>query len=78
LHTDGRTYDIDYNSRQEGSHLTQRTYAAVTARSYHTGVVHSLLMDGSVKAVNQALDLGVWRALGTRSRIAGETVVTEF
>ncbi len=78
LHSDGRTYDVDYNSRQEGSSLTARTYAAVTSRSYHTGIVQSLLMDGASRSINQNINLGVWRALGTRIRTAGEALVGEF
>jgi hypothetical protein len=78
LHTDGRTYDVDYNSRQEGSSSTARTYAAITTRSYHTGIVQSLLMDGASRSINQNIDLGVWRALGTRARVAGESAVGEF
>lgn len=73
LHSDGHRYDIDYNSRYEGTSLTQRTYAAVTSRSHHTGIVHSLLMDGSVKAINEGISLSTWRALGTR---AGREVVS--
>jgi prepilin-type N-terminal cleavage/methylation domain-containing protein len=65
-HSDGRTYDIDYNSRQEGKSDSQPTYAAVTARSYHTGVVNVVLMDGSVRAISDSIDLDVWRALSTR------------
>jgi prepilin-type N-terminal cleavage/methylation domain-containing protein len=78
LHTDGRTYDIDYNSRQEGSSTTARTYAAVTSRSYHTGSVHALLLDGGVRSISNNLNLTVWRALGTRQRAAGEPVGYEF
>ena len=74
-HFDGRTYDIDYTSRYEGTSTTQPTYAAVTARSHHTGIVQCLLMDGSVRAVNQSVSLSIWRALGTRS---GSEVVAEF
>ncbi len=77
-HTDGRTYDIDYTSRQEGSHLTRRTYAAVTSRSYHPGIVQSVLLDGSARSVNEKIDLSVWRALGTRVRVAGEPATIEF
>jgi prepilin-type N-terminal cleavage/methylation domain-containing protein len=63
----GQTYDIDYNSRQEGQSATQPTYAAITARSYHGGgVVNSALMDGSVRAISKSIDRGAWRALGTR------------
>ncbi|VAX40237.1 hypothetical protein MNBD_PLANCTO02-1347 [hydrothermal vent metagenome] len=58
----------DYNSCREGiSSCTGPTYAAVTARSYHTGIVHVLLMDGSTRSVSENINLGIWRALGTRS-----------
>jgi prepilin-type N-terminal cleavage/methylation domain-containing protein len=67
VHTDGRIYDIDYNSRQEGQSATQRTYAAITARSYHPGVVGALLMDGSTQPIADTIELSVWRALGTRA-----------
>jgi type II secretory pathway pseudopilin PulG len=66
LHRDGRTYDIDYNSQQEGRSAVQSTYAAVTARSYHAGIVNTSFMDGSVRSVSNAVALDVWRALGTR------------
>jgi len=75
LHSDGRAYDIDYNSREEGTSLTQPTYAAVTARSYHVGIVQAALLDGSVRSVSDAVNLQVWRALGTR---AGSEIVSEF
>jgi prepilin-type N-terminal cleavage/methylation domain-containing protein/prepilin-type processing-associated H-X9-DG protein len=66
-HTDGQSYDIDYNSRQEGHSLTQRTYAAITARSRHPGTVNILLMDGSCRSCDNNIELAVWRALGTRA-----------
>ena len=72
LHTNGQVYDIDYNSRQEGQSTTQKTYAIVTARSYHPGMVNSLLMDGSARPVNNTIELSVWRALSTRA--TGEVV----
>lgn len=75
VHTDGRTYDIDYNSQQEGRSATQPTYAAITARSFHPGIVNTLLMDGSVRAISETINLPTWRALGTR---AGNEVVGEF
>jgi prepilin-type N-terminal cleavage/methylation domain-containing protein len=75
-HSDGRMYDVDYNSRQEGKSLTQPTYAAVTSRSYHTGVVHVLLMDGSVQSVNESIDSRIWRAMGTRNRGTEEQSVS--
>ena len=66
VHSDGNTYDVDYNSLQEGKSATQPTYAAVTSRSYHPGVVNTALMDGSIRSVSETIDLSVWRALGTR------------
>ncbi len=73
--TGGRTYDIDYNSRQEGNSATVPTYAAITARSYHSGIVNVLLMDGSVRSVSNSISLATWRALGTRQ---GGEVVGEY
>ena len=49
--------------------------ASMTASSRHTGGVHALLADGSVRFVTQNVNLGVWRAVGTR---AGGEVVGEF
>ena len=54
----GPIYDIDYNSRQEGLSATQRTYAAITARSYHGGgMVNVLMMDGSVRSVTPRINV---------------------
>ncbi len=71
----GNTYDIDYNSRQEGNCATLPTFAAITSRSYHEGIVNTLMMDGSVRSVSQSISLRTWRALGTR---AGGEVVGDF
>jgi prepilin-type N-terminal cleavage/methylation domain-containing protein len=71
----GVEYDADFNSRQEGSSLTVPTCAAITARSYHTGLVNVGLMDGSVRSVRNSIDLFTWRALGTR---AGGEVPNDF
>jgi prepilin-type N-terminal cleavage/methylation domain-containing protein len=71
----GETYDIDFVSWREGTHATRRTYAALPARSYHEGLVHALLMDGSARGVSENIALPVWRALGTRH---GSEVVSEF
>ena len=67
LHSDGRVYDIDFNSRYEGTSRTQPTYAAVTARSYHMGLVQAAWMDGSVRSVSNDVDLKVWRAMSSRA-----------
>lgn len=63
----GVEYDIDFVSWREGTHATRVAYAALTARSYHEGIVHSLLMDGSVRAVNENLEIQIWQRLGTRA-----------
>jgi prepilin-type N-terminal cleavage/methylation domain-containing protein len=63
----GKTHDIDLNSRQEGSSATQRTYAAITSRSHHRGVVDAAMMDGSVTTIADSIDPAVWRALATRA-----------
>jgi prepilin-type N-terminal cleavage/methylation domain-containing protein len=73
--TGGKQYDIDFTSYREGQSLTNITYSAVTARSYHEGMVHALLMDGSVRVINESINLGIWRALGTRN---GSEVVSEY
>lgn len=65
----GTTYpETDYNSWQEGRNGSagQATYAIVTARSYHTGIVNAALVDGSVQSVSQNIDLAIWRAVATR------------
>ncbi len=51
------------------------TFASMTSRSYHTGMVHVLLLDGSVRSISENIDVFVWRALGSR---AGGEVVGEF
>jgi prepilin-type N-terminal cleavage/methylation domain-containing protein len=71
----GVTYDIDFVSWREGTHATRRTYAALPARSYHQGIVHAVLMDGSVRGVSENIALEIWQALGTRS---GGEVISEF
>lgn len=72
----GVTYDCDYNSWQEGrdGSIGNPSYAIITSRSHHVGIVQLVLVDGSSRAVSQNLDLKVWRALGTRAggEIAGE------
>ena len=60
-------YDIDWTNQQEGKSPTIRTYAAVTARSHHNGLVIAVAMDGSVRTVQDDVDRFVWRALSTRN-----------
>jgi len=71
----GVTYDVDWVNQREGSSATVPTYGAMTSRSYHVGIVNSLLMDGSVRSLSENIDLLLWRALATRS---GGEVLGEF
>jgi prepilin-type processing-associated H-X9-DG protein len=65
--TGGTTHDVDFISNPEGKSATIPTYAAVTSRSYHTGGVNVLLMDGSVRFVRDTIPQATWRALATRA-----------
>ncbi len=58
-------YDVDLVLTTEPN--LGDTYAAVTSRSFHTGGVNTMLMDGSVHFVSNNIQLSVWRAFGTRS-----------
>ncbi|MFM9966679.1 MAG: DUF1559 domain-containing protein [Planctomycetaceae bacterium] len=69
------TTDYDLISSREGASTTNLTYAAVTSRSYHTGGVNVVMMDGSGRFISSNLDLATWRALSTR---AGNEVLGEF
>ncbi|VTS06683.1 DUF1559 domain-containing protein [Tuwongella immobilis] len=67
----GVNYDVDFNSSREGR-AALPTYAVVTSRSHHTGGVNSLLMDGSVRFMNDRISAATWQALG--SRMGGEVI----
>jgi prepilin-type N-terminal cleavage/methylation domain-containing protein len=66
--------DVDYSSQREDNPegTSNRTYALVTSRSWHAGIVHVLRMDGSVDAASDRIDRRVWRGLGTRA--SGEVI----
>jgi prepilin-type N-terminal cleavage/methylation domain-containing protein/prepilin-type processing-associated H-X9-DG protein len=64
---DGSTYNVDFVSALEDRTGNLPTYAAVTSRSNHPGLVNALWMDGSVRAVGDDIHLSLWRALGTRA-----------
>lgn len=68
-HVDGgTTYDVDFTScREEKNSCTGPTYAAVTSRSHHVGIVHSLLADGSVRNISDNIDATTWALLGSRN-----------
>ena len=69
---DGQTYDIDVTTVRENATDTTPTYAVVTSRSYHVGMVNAAMMDGTVRPFSSDTDAGVWAALG--SRAGGEAV----
>lgn len=54
---------------------TDITYAAILSRSRHVGIVHALLLDGSVRSFNENMYPGTWQALGSRS---GAEVLGEY
>jgi len=70
----GVNYDIDVCSSREGASATLITYGVITSRSYHTGTVNTLLMDGSCRTISNNIDLGTWRNLGARGdgNVVGE------
>ena len=65
----GIAYDIDYNSWQEGKNGSagHATYAAITSRSQHVGLVQVAFLDGSVKGITNSVERSIWRAMGTRA-----------
>ncbi|MCC7083952.1 MAG: DUF1559 domain-containing protein [Pirellulales bacterium] len=65
----GVQYDSDwYQSESLAiSSATPPADAALTSRSYHSGLVNAALMDGSTRAVSDSIDATTWRALATRS-----------
>jgi Protein of unknown function (DUF1559) len=71
----GQTLNIDLGSSREGRTATDMTYGVIVSRSYHTGVVNSLLLDGSVRSISDNIDLTAWRNLGAR---ADGQVIGEF
>jgi hypothetical protein len=75
-HTDGKSYDIDISSSREGLSDSAATYAVVTSRSHHAGVVSSALMDGSVRSVANGIDGDLWKRLSTRA--GSETVTGDY
>jgi prepilin-type N-terminal cleavage/methylation domain-containing protein len=65
----GQTYDIDMSSTREGvlaSGAPQATYATVTSRSHHGGIVNAAFMDGSVRPIASSIEAAAWQSLGSR------------
>ena len=63
------------NSKQFDCGNKSHNFGLTAARSRHTGGVHVLLSDGSVRFVSENVDLFLWRALATR---AGGEVIGEY
>lgn len=70
-----RTYDVDYTSCREDKGCGTFVRAAVTTRSFHSGSVNTLFMDGHVRPISKSINLDTYRALGTRF---GNERVNEF
>lgn len=70
-----KTYDVNFTNARFGPGTPLQGVRLVLARSYHTGIVHALLMDGSCRGVSSNIDQALWRAVGTR---AGGEAVGEF
>jgi type II secretory pathway pseudopilin PulG len=65
----GEILDADFNSWQEGKDGAngKPTYAIITSRSYHAGIVQAAMVDGSVQSFASEVALPVWRAAATRA-----------
>lgn len=65
----GDVVDADYNSWQEGrdGSAGSPSYAMITSRSHHTGMVNGVMLDGRVRSFSDSVDLSIWRAVGTRA-----------
>jgi prepilin-type N-terminal cleavage/methylation domain-containing protein len=72
--TGGRTIDVDFTTIRLGLTIDRMTYASILSRSNHAGIVHTLMMDGSVRTVSGNINQFIWRGLGTRSggEVAGD------
>jgi prepilin-type N-terminal cleavage/methylation domain-containing protein len=59
----------DYNSWQEGKNgvAGSPTYAIVTSRSHHPGIVLVTMLDGSTRQVSDSIERPLWRAAATRA-----------
>jgi len=59
--------DIDLTSSRENVNQTAATYAVLPARSHHSGLVGTLMLDASVHSVANEIDAAVWKGLGSRA-----------
>lgn len=68
----GTTYAVNWINQVEGTSASVTTWAAVTSRSNHLGTVNVVMMDGSVRPIDDDINLAVWQAYSTRA--GGEIV----
>lgn len=64
--------------KKDGADYDDPTYAAVTTGSYHTSAIAACMLDGSVKFINDEIDIRVWRAAGTRKGPLTEVQIDDF
>jgi len=69
------THTLTPNARRRDCITSSLYQAHLAARSYHTGGVHVVLADGSVRFASDSVDSRVWSAVGT---CANGEVVGEF
>ena len=72
----GIEYDVDWTNAREGKNGAERTYAAVTSRSFHAGGVNSCRVDGSVDFVSNSINRVTWHSFSTRD--GGELLNLDF
>lgn len=60
--------DADYNSWQEGKNGSagSPSFAIITSRSFHQDMVQVVMLDGSVRTIDESIELPAWRAAATR------------
>lgn len=63
----GANYDVDLISSREATTPAVTINGALTARSFHSGVVNAAMMDGSVRTFADTINLSVWQAISTRA-----------
>ncbi len=63
----GVEFDVDWTNDREGKAGAERTYAAVTSRSFHPGGVNVVRVDGSVEFISEAIQRTAWQSFSTRN-----------
>jgi prepilin-type N-terminal cleavage/methylation domain-containing protein/prepilin-type processing-associated H-X9-DG protein len=66
------SHTVPPNYKRYDCASTNNTAAHIAARSYHSGGVNVLFGDGSVRFIKETINLGIWKALGTRA--GGEVI----